>query len=297
MQYTLKNERLEATIESLGAELISLKDNFGKEYLWYGDSAFWGRHSPVLFPFVGKVRDGKYRYKGIEYTMGQHGFARDMEFAFVSRKEDEIWFALDSTPETLQKYPFAFRLEIGYRLIENTLQVMWKVINPSKEEDLHFSIGAHPAFLCPLDNEHEQSQYFLQLNVDEADYYSADLESGLKLPEKRTLSLTNGRCRLTDGFFDMGDRGTYIFEDNQIKEVALVTPEGKPYVTVSFDMPLVAIWSPEKKRAPFVCIEPWCGRCDAADFTGSLEERAWARHLAPEKVFETHYDIRIGEPC
>ena len=93
----------------------------------------------------------------------------------------------------------------------------------------------------------------------------------------------------------MGDRGTYIFEDNQVKEVALVTPDGRPYVTVSFDMPLVAIWSPENKKAPFVCIEPWCGRCDAVDFEGSLEERAWANALAPGAVFETSYDIRIGE--
>jgi len=77
--------------------------------------------------------------------------------------------------------------------------------------------------------------------------------------------------------------------------VALVTPDGRAYVTVSFDMPLVAVWSPEKKQAPFVCIEPWCGRCDAVDFLGSLEEREWANSLAPGGVFETSYDIRIGE--
>jgi len=295
MQYTLKNNRLEATIESFGAELMSLKDDTGKDYLWYGDSAFWGRRSPVLFPFVGKVRDGKYRYNGVEYLMGQHGFARDMEFTFFSQSEDEIWFVLESDEDTLKKYPFAFRLEIGYKLVENTLKVMWKVINPAEKETLHFSIGAHPAFLCPVEEGTAQSEYFLQLDVNEAEYYSASMENGLRLPEKRTLKLDNGRCRMTEGFFDLGDRGTYIFEDNQVKEVALVTPDGRPYVTVSFDMPLVAIWSPEKKQAPFVCIEPWCGRCDAVDFTGSLEEREWANSLAPGAVFETSYDIRIGE--
>jgi len=295
MQYTLKNNRLEAIIESFGAELMSLKDDTGKDYLWYGDSAFWGRRSPVLFPFVGKVKDGKYRYNGVEYAMGQHGFARDMEFAFLSQTEDEIWFVLESNKDTLKKYPFVFRLEIGYKLVENTLKVMWKVINPAEAETLHFSIGAHPAFLCPLEEGTKQSEYFLQLDVNEAEYYSASMENGLRLPEKRTLKLENNRCRMTEGFFDMGDRGTYIFEDNQVKEVALVTPDGRPYVTVSFDMPLVAIWSPEKKQAPFVCIEPWCGRCDAVDFEGSLEERAWANSLAPGAVFETSYDIRIGE--
>ena len=294
MQYELKNAKLKATFESFGAELISLQDNTGKEYIWCGDSKFWGRHSPVLFPFVGKVNGGKYRYKGVEYTMGQHGFARDMEFTFLSQTEDEIWFVLESTEETLKKYPFVFDLKIGYKLVENTLKVMWKVTNLAEEETLHFSIGAHPAFYCPIEEGTAQSDYFLQLDVNEADYYSASLEHGTKLPQKSTLKLENGRCRMIEGFFDMGDRGTYIFEDNQVKEVALVTPDGRPYVTVSFDMPLVAVWSPEKKQAPFVCIEPWCGRCDAIDFEGSLEEREWANQLAPGKVFETSYDIRIG---
>lgn len=293
MQYTLKNAKLQATFESFGAELISLQDDAGKEYLWYGDSAYWGRHSPVLFPFVGKVKDGKYRYKGVEYTMGQHGFARDMEFANVSQTADEIWFALDATEETKQKYPFDFHLEIGYKLIENTLRVMWKVVNPSAEEPLHFSIGAHPAFLCPLDEGTNQSDYSLQLDVDEAVYYSASLENGLRLPEQKVLKMENGSRQLVEGFFDLGDRGTYIFEDNQVKEVSLVRPDGRAYVTVSFDMPLVAVWSPEKKKAPFVCIEPWCGRCDRVDYAGSLEERECGNTLPAGSVFETHYDINI----
>ncbi len=295
MQYTLKNDRLEATFDSFGAELMSLQDETGKNYLWYGDSAFWGRRSPILFPFVGKVKDGKYRYKGVEYEMGQHGFARDMEFEHVSQTENEIWFALESTEETLQNYPFAFRLEIGYKLIENTLRAMWRVLNPATEETLHFSIGGHPGFLCPLLEGTKQNQYFLQLDVNEPEYYSADMEKGLTLPDSRILKTENGRCRIVDGFFDLGDRGTYIFENHQVKEVALLTPDGKPYVTVSFDMPLVALWSPEKKQAPFVCIEPWYGRCDAIDFEGSLEERVWANQLAPGGVFESYYDIRIGE--
>lgn len=293
MQYILKNEQLQATFESFGAELISLQDDTGKEYLWYGDSAFWGRHSPVLFPFVGKVKDGKYRYKGVEYTMGQHGFARDMEFTLMSQAEDEIWFVLNSTEETLVKYPFVFRLEVGYKMAADTLRVMWKVVNPADEEILHFSIGAHPAFLCPLDEGTTQEDYYLQLDVDEAEYYSASLANGLRTMEKNTLKLEDKKCRMTEGFFDMGDRGTYIFEDSQVKEVALVRPNGRPYVTVSFEMPLVAVWSPEKKKAPFVCIEPWCGRCDTVAFEGTLEEREWANQLAPGDVFETYYDIKI----
>lgn len=296
MQYTLKNEFLEATFESFGAEVISLKDDEGKEYLWCGDSKFWGRHAPVLFPFVGKVRDGKYNYKDVTYSISQHGFARDMEFAFVSQTEDEIWFVLESTEETMLKYPFAFRLEIGYKLIENTLRILWKVINPA-EETMYFSIGSHPAFLCPLDEGTKQSEYFLQVKGGKTlEYYCASLLNGLRLPEKHVLELKDERCQLVDGFFDMeGERGTYIFEDSQLSEVSLVRPDGRPYVTLSFDMPVAAFWSPEKKQAPFVCIEPWCGRGDKIDFAGSLEEREWGQALEAGGVFTQGYDIRIDK--
>ena len=295
MQYTLKNSYLKATFESFGAELISLQDTDGKEYVWCGDSAFWGRHAPILFPFVGKLSNGKYRFNGQEYSMGQHGFARDMEFTFLSQSEDEIWFVLESTEETKQKYPFDFRLEVGYKLVENTLKVLWKVINPA-EETLHFSIGAHPAFMCPLDEGTKQSDYFLQLDVEEAEFYPASLITGQPVFEKQTLSIPGGKVQMVEEFFDIGvDRGTYIFENYQVKEAALVRPDGRPYVTLSFNTPLVAVWTPEKKKAPFVCIEPWCGRGDAEGFEGSLEEREWAQQLAPGQIFESGYDIRIDK--
>ncbi len=293
MEYTLKNEKLTAVFESLGAELTSLKDEDGKEYLWCGDSKIWGRHSPILFPFVGKVKDGEYRHNSISYKMGQHGFARDMEFFCISEKEDEIWFGLDATEETKQKYPFEFHLEVGYQLIENTLRVMWKVVNPSEREELYFSIGAHPAFLCPIEEGTKRSDYFLQMNAKESvSYYSPDLQLGLRLLEKCELKLEDGRCQMKDGFFGID---TYIIEENQVSEVALVTPDGRPYVTVSFDAPLVGIWSPEAKQAPFVCIEPWYGRCDRVDYAGTLKERDYGNTLAAGETFFASYDVRIDK--
>ena len=296
MQYTLKNQELTATFKTAGAELTSLQDTRGKEYIWCGDASIWNRHSPVLFPFVGKVNNGEYRYKGVAYKMGQHGFARDAEFALELLAEDEIWFVLDATEETKQKYPFEFRLEVGYKLIGNTLRVMWKVKNPSDNETLYFSIGAHPAFMCPIEEGTKRTDYYLQLKgdaVNEKDaiiYYTPDLEKGLRLNEKCEMKLENGRVLMPDGFFSID---TYIIEDSQVSEVALVTPEGRPYVTVSFDAPVVGIWSPEAKQAPFVCIEPWYGRCDRVDFKGCLEEREWGNTLAAGESFEAHYDICI----
>lgn len=293
MRYTLKNSKLKAEFDSFGAELLSLKDDMGKEYLWYGDDAFWARRSPILFPFVGKVRDGKYRYKGTEYTMGQHGFARDKEFALVSQTDEELWFVLEADNETRKIYPFEFRLVIGYRLVENKLKVMWRVLNLSDTEPLYFSIGAHPGFLCPIEEGTKQSEYSFQFDVSEPVYHTASMENGLRLPYERILKTEHGKCQITDSFFDMGQEGTYIFENNQIKEVSLLRPDGRPYVTVRFDMPMVALWSPEKKQAPFVCIEPWYGRCDAVDFDGSLEERVCGNSILPDEVFETAYEICI----
>ena len=150
MRYVLENDTLRVEIDSFGAELKSVKrKSDGKEYMWYADKKYWGRTSPVLFPFVGNCRNKEYRYGGKTYAIGQHGFARDMEHTMESQTADTIWFSLHSNEETMEKYPFAFVLKIGYNLTGNELKVMWKVENPDTKT-LYFSIGAHPAFLCPV---------------------------------------------------------------------------------------------------------------------------------------------------
>ena len=149
MRYTIENEYLKCEIDLHGAEVKSLiRKSDDREMMWCGDPAYWGRTSPVLFPFVGAVKDKTYRYEGKSYTIGQHGFARDKDFTMESQTETEIWFRLTESEDTLAVYPFRFVLRIGYRLEESTLRVMWEVNNPS-EKELWFSIGAHPAFAIP----------------------------------------------------------------------------------------------------------------------------------------------------
>lgn len=292
MQYELKNEKLTVRFETLGAEMISLKDNqSGQEYLWHGDKKYWGRHSPVLFPFVGRTRDGKYKYGNKEYDMTQHGFARDMEFECISETKNQIWFGLEATTETKEKYPFNFRLEIGYGLDGDTVKVMWKVLNKEKEREMYFSIGAHPAFMCPLKEGEKQSDYSVWMDtMDDVLYSQADIGTGLMFNYKNQLNLSKGRRLLTEGFFD---EGAYIIEDYQVRKMALVDPENQPYITVSFSAPVVGVWSPEKQNAPFVCIEPWYGRCDRETFEGTLKEREWGNKLASGEVFERFYEIKV----
>ena len=129
---TLKNTALTLNISLHGAELTSIRDSFGREFLWQADPAFWKRYSPVLFPIVGSLWDKHFRVNGREYEMGQHGFARDMDFRLVSEREDEMWFELKSSPETLAKYPYEFTLRIGYRLEANKIHVKWEVSGPKQ---------------------------------------------------------------------------------------------------------------------------------------------------------------------
>lgn len=290
MRYYLENDVLKAEIDSFGAELKSVRRKADdREYMWYADKAYWARTSPVLFPFVGSLKNKVFIWKGNHYPMGQHGFARDMEHTLVSRTESEIWFSLSSTEETLAKYPFPFVLNIGYALEHNTLRVMWRVENPAGDT-MYFSIGAHPAFLCPVHGEADKTGYRLCFGgLDEIHHHGNTLDTGLSLKEDLVLPLADHRAVITPGFFD---RCTYMFEGKQTGEVGIEDPEGRRFITMQFDAPLFAIWSPEGKNAPFLCIEPWYGRCDGTDFSGSLEEREYTNVLKAGEMFEASYTIR-----
>lgn len=293
MRYTIENSILKAEIDSFGAEVKSIrskKDN--REYMWNGDKKFWGRTSPVLFPFVGSLKNKEYRYQDKTFPMGQHGFARDMEHRMTEQTDTSIWFELTSTEETLAKYPFPFVLRIGYELEKNTLKVIWNVENPGSHS-MHFSIGAHPAFVCPIHGEADKTGYqFYFGGLDEVHYHGNDVASGMALDEDLILPLQNHRTAITPTFFD---RCTYMIEGNQTKEVGLEDPDGNRIVTMYFDTPLFALWSPEGKNAPFLCIEPWYGRCDSVDFAGTLEERAYSNCLNAGEQFERSYVMAFGE--
>lgn len=292
MRHILENDFLCVEIDSFGAELKSVKDKATQqEYMWQADPTYWGRTSPVLFPFVGSLKDKRYTYEGKTYEMGQHGFARDLEHALVSKTETEIFFELKNNDETLKKYPFTFILNLGYRLDGHTLEVIWKVSNPSTDKTLHFSIGAHPAFNCPIHGEENKAGYqFYFAKADEI-HHHGHTDTGLSIEEDVVLKLENHRVTITPEFFD---GSTYIIEGPQTKEIGVEDPDGNRFITVGFDMPVVALWSPPGKNAPFLCIEPWFGRCDAADFNGTLEERAFNNALPAGEKFETSYTIRFG---
>ena len=229
MTYKLKNDTLTVSFDNFGAEMTSIVDRQGKEYLWCGDKKYWGRHSPVLFPVVGKPKDNKFTYEGKDYPMGQHGFARDMEFTCTSQAADEIWFELKANEETLAKYPFLFQLEIGYRLTGNTIKVLWRVTNCEEKKDMYFSIGAHPAFMCPVNEGEKQTAYSIRMDAKgKVRYFFLNPENGLLRDREYELMLDNGSHKLSEGFFD---ESAYVIENSQVSKVSLVDPQGKEYIT------------------------------------------------------------------
>ena len=288
---TISNKQLTIQVSPHGAELCSIVAN-GKEYLWQADPAFWKRHSPVLFPIVGSVWENEYRNEGIPYTLTQHGFARDMEFTLISEKEDEVRYRLVSNEETLHKYPFPFCLEIGYRIQGKKIEVMWEVKNTGNK-DMYFQIGAHPAFYWPEFDASNSERGFFGFDKENGLKYILISEKGCADPSTEySLELTDGLLPLDTHTFD---KDALILENEQVRKVTLYNKEKLAYLSLHFNAPVVGLWSPPAKNAPFVCIEPWYGRCDRAHYTGEYKDKDWMQHLQPEEIFQGGYTIEIDE--
>lgn len=281
----LTNKNLTAVINYHGAELKSLTKD-GHEYMWCADPTYWGRTSPVLFPFVGQVADGVFRYEGNEYKIGQHGFARDMDFELLENNEKSCRFVLKSNDETKAKYPLDFDLFIGYELNDNGIEVKWEVANPY-DKTLQFSIGAHPAFNCDL----SKTSICIRKNGEPVTSFTNSVfGKGLLTDKKAQLNVTNGIMNLDVHTFD-GD--AFVIENDQVDQVDILDEKNDRVLSVKFKSPLVGIWSPPGKNAPFLCIEPWYGRADKEGFVGELVDREWNNTLESGKTFKVSYKIEV----
>lgn len=287
----LTNNILTLSVSPHGAELQSIQKN-GKEYLWQGDARIWGRHSPVLFPMVGRVWNNTYRHNGHTYELGQHGFARDMEFECIEQSSNQLTYRLRSTPETQNKFPFDFELRISYQLKDNRIEVKWQVINTGKD-CMPFQIGAHPAFYLDNFNEGDSVHGYFAFNNPGQLEYVMPQEKGCTSPKRHSLHL-NDENLMPIGLHTF-DCDTYIIDNSQLKSVSLLSKSKQRLVTLEFNAPLVALWSPTKTHpeCPFVCIEPWYGRCDNVGYNGEWKDREWMQQLNPAESFCASYTIII----
>ncbi len=260
---TISNGKLTAVIADKGAELQSLTYN-GIEYIWQADKAFWGKHAPVLFPFVGRCKYDSYTYAGTPYAMGQHGFARDNVFERVNYSDNSVTFLLQSTPKLLERYPFDFKFFIEFRIMGDTLEVNYTVRNTGNKM-MFFSVGSHEAYRCPLVDGECFEDYKIYFNRNERleRYF---LEDGLV-------------SRTGEPFVDMGQplmlnhadyyKSAAVLKDVKSDCVTLKSDVSGHGLKVSFPgFKNLGIW--QAKDAPFIAIEPWNGISDSVDFNADL---------------------------
>lgn len=291
MYQTLENQRLCIKVAEHGAELCSIYDKKNsREILWQADPSYWKRHAPVLFPNVGRHYQDHYRTGANTYPSKQHGFARDMDFSCLSHTLDSVLHELCSSPETKETYPYDFTLQIRHTLQENSVMVSWIVKNTGSTP-MYFTIGGHPAFCVPVLPNTEFSDYYLGFQQqDSLTYFLIDPASGTAVPqEPHTLALSNGCVKLDSHMFD---RDALILDNGQITTASILLPDQTPYLTMHCEgFPNFGIWS--VPGAPYVCLEPWMGRCDDRGYEGTLEEKPQINALKPGEIFHKDYSIEI----
>ena len=288
--HIIENESLRIIVADHGAELVSVWDkDSGSERIWTADPAVWNRHAPILFPFVGKVADGKYRVNGKEYRMKtQHGFARDLDFSCADETACSVTHVLEASDHTREIYPFDFRLTVRHSLCENQvrkLRVDWAVENTGNER-MYYSIGGHPGFLIP-ENVRKEDCLICFPGRESLRYFGVNA-SGFALPENRhDLICRDGKVCYQEDIPD-----TWIFDNQEIRTVGIALPDGTPFITMDCgQFPMLAVWA--NPKGSFICLEPWFGRTDDEGFQGSLQQKTGMEILEIRQKKEISYTIEF----
>lgn len=283
---TIENSFIKVEIAAKGAELQSLfsKDT-GIEYLWNGDANFWAKHSPVLFPIVGSLKNDSYIYKDKTYHLPRHGFARDNEFTVEKISDTQAIFTLKDTEDTLKHFPFPFELKLTYQIIERKLSLSYTVINKGKAK-MYFSLGAHPAFAVPNTPNTNYEDYYLAFNDDERLTFWK-LEEGLVADETETIELNGHKLNLKHALFY---NDALVFKTLQSDCISLLNTKNDYGLHFHFDdFPFFGIWA--AKDASFVCLEPWCGVADGVGHNQQLIHKEGIITLDEGEKWERHWEV------
>ncbi len=290
MDYILENTYLKVTVTTQGAQVKSVvRKSDGVEHIWQADPSVWGWYGPILFPHCGKVTDGIIQAKGGQYPSGQHGFARNMDHRFLSRTEDSVTLVLESSPETLEKWPYTFRLLSTFTLEADRLHHTLTVENPG-EDVLRFGIGYHPAYAIPFDGAHKATDYVLRFDTPQSPVCIGCLPMGLvhgncyslgsnirEIPIDETLFSNDSHCMASLTAKTLG-----IYEKDS----------GRGVVCEIAGFPYTLIWS--KPGMPrFVCIEPWHSLPSWEGSSQNWEEKPAAAILQPGERFQTTLKTRF----
>jgi len=288
MIYSLENSSIRITASTYGGEIHSIKSKIdGIEYLWDGNAEYWKYHAPILFPIVGKVIDSKYRVDGKTYELPQHGLARTSEFTLISKTENQVTFELNFSEESLRVYPYKFSLKSTYTLEDRTIKVTYSVKNLDHKK-IYFSIGTHPAFMCPINQNENLEDCYLEFSEKEIGNRKILTEEGyLSHNEDECLKSTDMLMLSKELFKD----DALVFDNLKSDKITIKSRNSNKALTVDFNgFPYMGIWAP-KAGAPFVCIEPWFGHADYEDFNGELSEKEGIISLEVEKEFNCTYKV------
>jgi galactose mutarotase-like enzyme len=285
--FRLRSDELDVLISPHGAELHSVKNKNGTEFMWQAKEA-WQRHAPVLFPVVGRLLENTFFFNEQAYQLPQHGFARDMFFSCIRSSDKTCVFRLQETRETLAKYPFSFVLEIEYRLDGNALHTIYRVQN-SGNENLYFSIGAHPGFNCPLLSGESFEDYYLLF--ENSELKRTVLEDGLLSEKSEVIRLRDKKLPLSVSLFD---NDALVFENNQINKIELRSSGSSAGIVMECNnWPYFGIWT-KKGCREFVCLEPWYGVADEVNSDQQLKQKKGIIELGQGKEFTTSFSLTFG---
>ncbi|RAI93872.1 galactose mutarotase-like enzyme [Algoriphagus yeomjeoni] len=271
-------------------ELSSIKNKAsGLEYLWQGDPNIWNGQAPVLFPIIGALKNEFTFISGQKYEMPKHGLVRNSNKPkLVEKTDSSLRFRFSWDEETMLLYPFKFQLDILFTLENKTLKVE-HIISNLGDKAMFYSIGAHPAFNCPLKDEEEYEDYFLEFEQYETDSTWVVEENGLIGLDQKLVLNNTATLPLNKNLFD---KDALIFKNLKSRKVSLSHKSSGPILSVKFDdFNYLGIWA--KPGAPFVCIEPWLGIGDSINSNQKFEEKDGILKLEPHQSDSKSYEITI----
>lgn len=282
----LQNNFLTVEIATFGAEIKSLLDNQNNEWMWNANPNFWGKTSPILFPIVGSLKNNSIIYKGENYTLSRHGFARDMEFDAEQVSQTKAIFTLKANEKTLVNYPFYFELKVIYELQNKELSCTYEVTNIGNET-MYFSIGGHPAFALGKDAT-DFENFYLEFNNDDV-LNRLKLVDGLISENKEIINLNNQQLPL---HYDLFKEDAMVFRNLKSNAITIKNTKNENKLTLTFDdFTHFGIWTVQ--NAPFICLEPWFGMADSQNHNQHIEDKEGMIALAPQHVFAKSWKVII----
>lgn len=291
MVYELKNGKFTARVDSLGAQLVSLKGMDGFEYLWVGDPAYWREHAPVLFPIVGALREGKTKIGGEWFHMTQHGFAKKTEFTLKEQTGDKLSLRLASDFETKKLYPFEFALTVTYTLTESGIETAFSVENLG-DKVLPFVIGGHPGFNIPVNEDAAFEDYTIQFEQPETQKCpTIEMDTSLINYGKSAFELRNeAEIPLKHSLFYSD---ALVFDQLNSHRVRIVNKATGRGVEMDFSaFPMLGIWS-ARNDGPYVCLEPWTGCATLTTENDEYEQKKGMAFLPDGGTADYSFSVRI----